>query len=159
MVDIRRVTLAEWQTLRRIRLAAMEDAPYAFGSTYEREVAFTEQEWLGRIKRSAYFVAWAVDVPVGIVGAFSPTDRPDAREIMSMWVEPEMRGGKLADQLLSTALGWARDDGAVAAGLWVAAGNERARRFFRRYGFQPTGQRQPLWAQPGVDAYEYTLDL
>ncbi len=159
MVDIRRVTPAEWRTLRRVRLAAMEDAPYAFGSTYEREVAFTEQEWLGRIKRSAYFVSWAVDVPVGLVGAFSPTDRQDVREVVSMWVEPEMRGGKLADELLSTALGWARDDGAVAAALWVAEGNERARRFFVRYGFEPTGQRQPLWAQPGVDAYEYTLDL
>jgi hypothetical protein len=39
------------------------------------------------------------------VGAFSPTKRPDAREIVSMWVEPKMRGGKLADQLLSTAMG------------------------------------------------------
>jgi GNAT superfamily N-acetyltransferase len=159
MVDIRRVAPAEWRTLRRVRLAAMEDAPYAFGSTYEREVEFTELEWLGRIKRSAYFAAWAVDVPVGLVGAFSPTDRPDVREVVSMWVEPEMRGGKLADQLLSTALEWARDDGAVAAVLWVAEGNERARRFFIRYGFEPTGQRQPLWAQPGVDAYEYILDL
>jgi GNAT superfamily N-acetyltransferase len=159
MVDIRRVAPAEWRTLRRVRLAAMEDAPYAFGSTYEREVEFTELEWLGRIKRSAYFAAWAVDVPVGLVGAFSPTDRQDVREVVSMWVEPEMRGGKLADQLLSTALEWARDDGAVAAVLWVAEGNERARRFFIRYGFEPTGQRQPLWAQPGVDAYEYILDL
>ena len=51
------------------------------------------------------------------------------------------------------------DDGAVEATLWVAEGNERARRFFVRYGFGPTGQRQPLWAQPGVDAYEYILDL
>jgi ribosomal protein S18 acetylase RimI-like enzyme len=159
MVDIRRVTPAEWQTLRRVRLAAMEDAPYAFGSTYERETAFTEQEWLGRIKRSAYFVARAVDDPIGLVGAFSPTDRPDAREIVSMWVEPDSRGGKLADQLLSTAMGWARDDGAGAVSLWVAEGNERARRFYVRYGFEPTGLRQPLWAQPGVDAYEYILGL
>jgi GNAT superfamily N-acetyltransferase len=159
VVDIRRVTSAEWRTLRRIRLAAMEDAPYAFGSTFERETAFTEQEWLGRIKRSAYFVAWRSDEPIGLVGAFSPTDRPDAREIMSMWVEPDSRGGKVADLLLSTAMDWARDGGASAISLWVADGNERARRFYVRYGFEPTGLRQPLWAQPGVDAYEYILAL
>jgi GNAT superfamily N-acetyltransferase len=159
MVDIRRVTAAEWRALRGIRLAAMEDAPYAFGSTYEREVAFTEEEWLGRLKRSAYFVAWQLDEPLGLVGAFSPTDRPGAREIVSMWVAPDSRGGKVADQLLCTAMDWARDDGATAISLWVADGNERARRFYLRYGFELTGHRQPLWAQPGVDAYEYTLAL
>jgi GNAT superfamily N-acetyltransferase len=159
MFDIRRVTPADWQTLRRARLAAIEDAPYAFGSTVAREAAFTELEWLGRIKRSTWFVARRGDEPVGLVGAFSPIERPGTREIMSMWVEPATRGGKLADRLLSTAMDWARDDRARAVSLWVAAGNERGRRFCVRYGFEPTGLSQPLWGQPGVDAFEYLLAL
>jgi GNAT superfamily N-acetyltransferase len=159
MVDIRRVTPAEWRTLRRVRLAALEEAPYAFGSTYEREVGFTEEEWLGRMHRSAWFVAFGLDAPIGVVGAFSPSSRPMAREVVSMWVDPVERGGKLADQLLSTAMAWARDDNAAAVAMWIAEGNERARRFCVRYGFQRTGSSQPLWGHPGARTHEYLLSL
>src|SRR4051794_1289293 len=125
MVDIRRVTPAEWPILARVRLGALRDAPYAFGSTYEREADFTEQDWLGRMSRAAYFVACdpAADpapehaselaselashpaselapdpaAPVGLAGAFAPAGRPQAREIVAVWVLPDRRGGKLAD--------------------------------------------------------------
>jgi GNAT superfamily N-acetyltransferase len=170
MVDIRRVTADEWPILSRVRLTALREAPYAFGSTYEREAAFTEQDWLGRMSRAAYFVAWehgpGIDPsgsdpggtePVGLAGGFAPSGRPDAREIVAMWVVPGRRGGKLADLLLSTVLDWARDGGAAETSLWVGDGNEPARRFFVRYGYRPTGQRQPLWGHPGVEAAEYRL--
>jgi GNAT superfamily N-acetyltransferase len=157
MVDIRRVSPADWPTLRRVRLAALDEAPYAFGSTYEREVTFDENDWLGRLKRAAYFVAFDLDEPVGLVGGFSPTSRPTAREVVSMWVEPSRRGGKLADRLLTTVMDWARDDGAGEVSLWIADDNEAARRFFIRYGFARTGHRQPLWGHVGVEADEYLL--
>jgi GNAT superfamily N-acetyltransferase len=162
MVDIRRLAPADWQTLRLVRLAALAESPHAFGSTYERETAFGEQDWLGRIQRSAWFVAAGpadTAEPVGVAGAFTPHDRPDGREVMSMWVAPERRGGKLADRLLSTVLGWARDEDAAEVTLWVADDNERARRFYLRYGFAPTGRRQPLWGHPGAGADEYRLPL
>jgi GNAT superfamily N-acetyltransferase len=159
MVDIRRVTPTEWPILCGIRLSALQEAPYAFGSTYEREIDFTEQDWLGRMSRAAYFVAWDGDDPVGLAGAFTATSRPDAREIVAMWVVPGRRGGKLADGLLSTVLDWARDDGAAETYLWVGDDNEPARRFFVRYGYAPTGQRQPLWGHAGIEASEYRLPL
>ncbi|KAI0508544.1 hypothetical protein F5B22DRAFT_391143 [Xylaria bambusicola] len=35
---------------RPFRLASLQQDPQAFGSTYEREIAFDEETWLGRIK-------------------------------------------------------------------------------------------------------------
>jgi ribosomal protein S18 acetylase RimI-like enzyme len=43
------VTPDDWETLRDVRLTALQESPYAFGSNYAREAAFTEEQWLGRI--------------------------------------------------------------------------------------------------------------
>ena len=48
------------------------------------------------------------------------------------------------DRLVEAVLGWAREDGAQAVALWVVDGYERARRFYTRLGFRPTGERGPL---------------
>src|SRR2546423_14145916 len=128
MVDIRRVSPADWLILRSVRLAALDEAPDAFGSTYEREYAFTEQHWLGRIKRSAWFVAWENDEPAGLVGGYVPNHPPDAREGILMWVEPAPRGrGKGADRPLPPTMGRARDVGAAPVSAWGGPGQQRAR--------------------------------
>jgi hypothetical protein len=43
---------------------------HAFGSSYQREVNFTEHDWLSRISRGTNFLAYAGEpAPAGIVGA------------------------------------------------------------------------------------------
>ena len=44
----------------------------------------------------------------------------------------------------------AADGGAGTVALWVADGNDRARRCYERLGFVPTGVRQPLPSDPAV---------
>jgi len=157
VIEIRRLGPDDWQILRTVRLAALSEAPYAFGSTYEREVAMTEADW--RARRSTTFVGFDGTDPVGIAGAYTPADEPDVREVVGMWVQPGQRGGELADQLLTAVLAEVREDGVAAVRLWVSDANSHAAGFYRRYGFRPTGRRMPLRPGATVQADEYRLGL
>jgi hypothetical protein len=72
MCLVREVGTDDWAILREIRLAALREAPQAFGSTYQREARFTEAQWRERIKsRSVTFFAHLDEdaVPAGIAAA------------------------------------------------------------------------------------------
>ena len=51
---------------------------------------------------------------------------------------------------MNAAAGGRRIRGHDAMYLWVAEANEPARRLYERYGFTPTGDRQPLPSNPAV---------
>ena len=54
---------------RAIRLASLQEAPYAFGSTYEAEVGASEESWRRRLSDRTRFVAEVDGKVVGTVGA------------------------------------------------------------------------------------------
>ena len=146
-VRVRRVRPGEWALLRAVRLAALADAPAAFGSTTAREVAFGEAEWRRRATSAPNFIAWREDEPVGLVtvigrGSDGETGPPAEWELVSMWVSPDARGSGAADLLVSAVTEVVRAESANRLVLWVADGNARARAFYLRAGFRPTGVRQ-----------------
>jgi ribosomal protein S18 acetylase RimI-like enzyme len=152
----------QWATVRQLRLAALADAPEAFASTLDRELGLGEAQWRERIARAPWFLAWREEQPVGLVavGPRQP-DSTQAWSLMSMWVSPQVRGGGVADQLVATAVAHVRAAGGSAVTLWVAVGNDRARGFYLRMGFRPTGIRQvyPRAGAPDLDEEEFALDL
>ncbi|MGI8647633.1 MAG: GNAT family N-acetyltransferase [Acidimicrobiales bacterium] len=157
---IRRVAPAEWELLRTVRLAALQDAPFAFESTYERELAFTEADWRLLLTTFVGFIAWMNDQPVGLVfgGRFEGAATHE-RELFSMWVSPDQRGTKVAMELVTAVKMWAKDDGAEVLALWVNDGNDRAFRFYKKLCFTPTGKREPLVIDPTVIAAELSCFL
>jgi GNAT superfamily N-acetyltransferase len=98
----------DWAILRDIRLAALQDAPQAFESTYQREARFTEAQWRGRIKdRAVTFFAHLDEdpAPAGIAGVFVDDG---AAELVSMWVLPAARGRGVGAALVTATAGWAK---------------------------------------------------
>ncbi len=63
-----------------------------------------------------------------------------SRELHRLYVDSSVKGAGVARALMDNVLGWARGEGADALYLSVWENNERAQRFYRRYGFEHIGE-------------------
>jgi GNAT superfamily N-acetyltransferase len=150
MVLVREVMPDDWPTLRDVRLAALREAPYAFGSTYAREAAFTEEQWRGRISaRSVTYFAYLPEnpEPAGLAGVYV---QDDVADVVSMWVRPSARGRGAGEALIEATADWAKTRDHACLLLWVTESNGPARRLYERCGFTLTGERQPLPSDPSL---------
>jgi ribosomal protein S18 acetylase RimI-like enzyme len=149
--NVRRVQPEEWPVYRHVRLKALAEAPHAFSSTLQREQGFGEDVWRQRLgsTTAATFIAWRDGEPAGTATGKvdDPADEytvPGAWQLVGMWVDPRSRGMGVADKLVETVADHARAEGAASLVLWVTEVNDRARAFYKRMGFVPTGARQPV---------------
>ena len=159
MVLVTRLAPGQWPTLRRARLRALEDAPYAFGSTWEEESDRPDEWWMTSTDSLVWFVAEEAGEPVGLAAGLTPGITGGSPEVISMWVDAAHRGSGVADALLGALFEWAGGQGAGALALNVAEDNDRARRFYQKAGFLPTGRRQPLASRPAVSTMELSITL
>ncbi|WP_456430923.1 GNAT family N-acetyltransferase [Thermosulfuriphilus sp.] len=102
--------------------------------------------WLLKHAQGGFWVAFVKQRPVGLIAI-----QPDAHfqgeevaEIHEFLVAPDYRHTGVAEKLLETALSFLKDRGHQRVALWVGEGNERARDFYRRHGFNETA-RQGVW--------------
>lgn len=137
---VRRAVLGDEPILREVRLQALSDAPDAFGSTYERELARTKSDWQRWMSPGASFILYDPAGARGMVAALRDEADPAVVHLMAMWVHPEIRGSGGAAELVAALVAWAHSEAARCVRLKVIKGNERARRFYGRMGFRPTGQ-------------------
>lgn len=146
--------------LREVRLATLADAPYAFGSSLEEEQVLAEAEWRARAGELAFFVALDGDDAVGVAaGAQLREPDPSVRMLRSMWVSPPYRGLGVADALVDAVVEWARSEGATTLSLWATEHAQRARAFYVRLGFVPTGRQRPMGHGEHVAMAHYELSL
>lgn len=157
-VIVLRLAEDDWRQLRDVRLAALADAPTAFGSSLRREQGFDEDRWRAWARSAAIFVAVVDESPVGMAAGAAGKSGGE-RKLVAMWVDPRWRGHGTALGLMSSVIDWAGSEGAERVTLWVAQGNESARRLYERRGFRLTGERKPLPSNPALCIDEMALDL
>jgi GNAT superfamily N-acetyltransferase len=153
-LEVRLLDPDSWRVFQAVRLAALREAPYAFGSTLEREANLREEDWRERLSKRAQFVAVSEQVVVGTVGGFVKDDRRTA-DLISMWVDPHWRGQGVGDHLVKAVLKWAGDRGCHEVRLWVADGNREAERLYSRNEFRRTEGVQPI--RPGEPRLEFEM--
>ena len=154
-VVIRRLAAADWAAFRDIRLAALRDAPEAFGSTAGEAEKLDEAEWRRRLEQRAVFLAEVGSQRVGLAAGIE-ADQPHEAELISMWVAPGWRGRGVGDRLVDAVLAWAAAERFTTLRLWVATGNARAERLYVRHGFAPTGRVQPMGGER-LDLLEFEM--
>ena len=142
-MTVRQLGPDDHELLRTLRLESLREAPSAFGSTYEREAAFTTDAWKHRLRSDGHvnFLGEAADgTPSGLVAVGQDETEHGVAWLLAMWVAPAARGTGLADELIDTAIRTAAGQGCSIIRLHVADGNDRAERAYVRHGFVRTGR-------------------
>jgi ribosomal protein S18 acetylase RimI-like enzyme len=142
VIKLRVLSPDDWQVWRELRLAALAEAPYAFGSRladWQGEGDRAER-WRERLSLpGSYNVVALLDKQPAGMASGVPGDDPGVVELISMWVSPAARGRGVGDRLIQGVEEWARREQAKVFRLSVMQGNEAAERLYQRCGFVDTG--------------------
>jgi ribosomal protein S18 acetylase RimI-like enzyme len=149
---------------KAVRLRALKDSPSAFGSTYEREVQLTDEEWNARAARlqggrDAGFLAHCDGEYAGLAVCFFDKADPHKAELVSMWVASEQRRHGVGRLLVEAVAAWAHQHSATTLRLMVTGSNSSATNFYQRIGFSQTGRSEPYPNDPAILQYEMSKPL
>lgn len=136
------MTAEDWQEWRPVRLAALAEAPDAFGSTLQDWADAPEHRWRTRLSLPGAIdlLAFEDDRAVAMASGVPDPDRQGTAELISMWVAPEARGRGVASRLIDAIVAWAAEHGVSDLELSVMPDNTRAGRTYERSGFVATDQ-------------------
>lgn len=151
MTEIRYTTEEDWPELKRVRLAALLDAPTAFGVTHASAAAYTDEAWRDRAAGrgpARYILAFEAGRAVGIVAHVPKADQE--LELIAMWVAPSHRGGRTASGLIDVVKAYAAENGDLRVLLGVSPENARASAFYQKQGFSFLPQWEALESHPSI---------
>lgn len=148
--SVRVCTPADWRALKTVRLAALLDAPTAFGVSHASAAAYLDADWQRRADSSAqraYVLAWDGETPVGLA-AHGVSD--GECHLLAMWVAPAFRGSDVAARLVALVKQRTRAGGHAQMVLEVAPENTRAVQFYQKQGFAFLPHWVPLESHPHI---------
>jgi ribosomal protein S18 acetylase RimI-like enzyme len=146
-VTVRRVQADEWRRWREVRLRMLREEAAFFGTRWEDASREPDERWQAWTTEAAdgvtrvLFVAEHDGRWAGVVGAFPRVD-PREAQLISMWVDPELRGFGIAESLIRAVAEWAAERSCEQVFLFVQETNVRAQRLYERAGFRLTGDRE-----------------
>ncbi|MFE9678604.1 GNAT family N-acetyltransferase [Streptomyces sp. NPDC006259] len=175
---IRSVRADEWPAVKELRLLALRDpvAHLAFLETYDEGLARSDSYWEERTTRAAegaddaqQIIAegpdgeWVATLTVLVEEAGTkdwagfPVERRQGH-VVGVFVRPEYRGIGLTEVLFDAGLEWAWARGLERVRLIVHEDNGRARTFYSRAGFMPSGVVVSLGDDADGRELEYVLE-
>ena len=166
-MEVRRLREHEVEEIRALRLRAIADSPFAFSSSYRRELDRPEDFWhqLARGSEQALsqvtFVAVEDEQWIAMAGVFVSQDDPRCGQVWGMWVAASAREAGIGRRLMDSIRTWATTRGLERLRLSVS-NSERsgpARRFYEAIGFRATGEQEAMASDPALRADVMSLAL
>jgi RimJ/RimL family protein N-acetyltransferase len=142
MFTVRRLRLGEGELYRQIRLTSLQESPFAFTTTYESALKRAPESWDEQADRSAEgsdratFLLFSDEDPIGIAALYKDEKLVDKGELIQVWVAPDFRGTGVVDMLMNAVITWAKENNYHQVFAGVASGNDRALRFYQKWGFR-----------------------
>jgi RimJ/RimL family protein N-acetyltransferase len=150
-IEIITATADDIDRLRALRLAALHDAPYAFGSKHEDEIKKEESEWQERLKNTHWCFAVADGVDVGLLAVDrADKDRNSDCWLSSWWIRDEFRGSGIPKLMLNWVEQLCIENKWEKIGLGVWPDNLRAIAAYKKLGFTNTEKLLPSRSGPGL---------
>ena len=157
-----------WREAKQLRLDSLLHEPSAYASSYEDELAFSDDVWQSRLT-SAYerdgnmtFFAEADGKLVGMAGAgwSQKAKLRHVAEVYGVYVSPDMRGGGIASLLMGSLLEELRSLGQVEkVSLGVTSDNTAAVQLYENLGFEIVGTARRALKVDGRYYDLYTMEL
>lgn len=148
--QIRRLMPADAPLYREIRMEALQQAPAAFGSTYEQECSQSLAEFEALLAKADVFGAFRGTDLLGMAGYRTQAGAKRAHKglLWGMYVRASARGTGVARPLVEAALAHARERVELVQ-LSVVSDNEVAQRLYRSCGFVAYGHEVHALKQDG----------
>lgn len=149
-LKIRVLNKEDWGIYKELRLLSLQDSPDSFGSTYEHEIKFSNEEWISRLdhdNRANYalpLIAELNGVAVGLAWGLLHNPYDKTAHIYQMWVSPSVRGQGVGRLLLKKIISWAKEFDFESISLAVTTTNIAAVHLYKTTGFEPYGSLERL---------------
>jgi ribosomal protein S18 acetylase RimI-like enzyme len=163
-VEVRHTSVSDWCVLKALRLAALADAPTAFGVSLADAAANPDAQWMTRAAGKGpgrFYLAWQDGHAIGMAASVrSEADRAASTAgLIAMWVAPQARGSGAASLLVETIQAALRAEGVGTLLLEVAPDNARAVAFYQRHGFAFQAHRERLASHPHIEVQRMACPL
>ncbi|PJJ17878.1 Acetyltransferase (GNAT) family protein [Janthinobacterium sp. OK676] len=135
-IVIRPSSAADWLALKSTRLAALLDAPTAFGASHASAAGFSDADWQQRATSTpqrTFFLAFDGEQAIGLAAQVVAGN--GECHLIAMWVQSEYRGLAVAQGLVDAVKQCAVGNGHPRLVLDVAPENARAAAFYQKQGF------------------------
>ena len=160
---LRRLVASDAAAFQALRLGALQEAPSAFGSSYQEEKDESLDAVAQRIAPAAGRIitgAWAGDQLVGTLGIRRKTSVKQGHQavIWGVYVAPHQRGQGIAQAMLAEALQFAQQQaGLLQIHLGVTTTNTAALRMYEAAGFRIYGTEPAALNVDGQLLDEYLM--
>lgn len=159
---LRSFTAEEVGVYKAMRLEALQNEAGMFSSTYVREAAFTDAQWMDRINNpnSACLGLYYNNELIGITGIVRDHEQEGLGHMVQSYIRKGYRGKGLSTLLYKVRLDWAREHKLKRIQVGHKASNLASKAANQRFGFKYTHREACSWPDGSTeDILYYELEL